>query len=228
MLLTLPLQLLTRIPYASSSADNACINSYSSVNMLLGNSLCDRVIQQDVGNAMKEVCMETSKRADDIYKAMSTRLQTLEKSIADVLSRLSTLKLSTGLSTCRAGYEYYREDKFCYKFHSECKSWSEARQICQQEGGDLISLKESNFNFFKDVARSKAGTCNHVWVGTTDISSEGKWNWLNGVNISSIFWQPQQPDNWDNKEHCGDLKSSEYLLNDENCNLTLHFLCQIA
>ncbi len=178
---------------------------------------------------MKEVCMETSKRADDIYKAMSTRLQTLEKSIADVLSRLSTLKLSTGLSTCRTGYEYYREDQFCYKFHSECKTWSESRKICQQEGGDLISLKDSNLNYFRSVVKLQSGPCNGAWVGATDTTSVGKWTWLNGERITYVFWYPEQPDSWGGKEHCGDMtKNYDYFMNDENCNSTLHFLCQIA
>ncbi|KAL3879773.1 hypothetical protein ACJMK2_032059 [Sinanodonta woodiana] len=235
MLLTLSLQ-LSRIPYASSSNGNACPDKpmevdqgspYSSVNLLMGNSLCDRVIQQDIPNAMKPVCMGATKLADEVYKGMIPRIKTLDKSIDDMLTRLATLKLNTGLPTCRVGYEYYAEDRFCYMLHSECKTWSEARQICRQEGGDLISLNDYNFKYFKDVARLKAGACNHVWVGTTDIAVEGKWNWLNGLNVSSSFWQPQQPDNWDNKEHCGDLKSPDYLLNDERCDIPLHFLCQI-
>lgn len=233
MLLTLLLQ-TSRIPYASSDPNNACPDDsmdetpYSNLNLVLGASLCDRVVHQDAVVALKRGCTAGTIRSEELYNAMLTKIQSLEKNLDDLLGKLATLKLNTDLPTCRVGYEYYREDRFCYMLHSECKTWSEARQICKQEGGDLISLKEGNFNFFKDVIRLKAGACSHVWVGTTDIALEGKWNWLNGVSVSSTFWQPQQPDNWDNNEHCGNIKAPDYLLNDEKCNMPLHFLCQIV
>ncbi len=207
-------QLLTRV-------------AYGSVNMFLGSSFCQRIIQQDVANAVKNVC--TAVNVIDPYEVTTAKLQTVEGKVDDALAKLGYLQstISKIARPCPTGFEYYEQESLCYKFHSECKTWSEARQICKDEGGDLISLTEGNLNNFRDVSRKRAGTCTHVWVGTTDISSAGKWNWLNGREITSVFWSPDQPDNWANKEHCGDLvKVSDYLLNDEDCSIKLHFLCQ--
>ncbi|KAK3590351.1 hypothetical protein CHS0354_029575 [Potamilus streckersoni] len=234
LVMILPLQLLTSIPSSAgnSSTDNSFGDqgsSYSSVNMLLGNSLCKSVFQQDVGNALKEFCLEPSKRANELYKAATTKLKSLEKSIDDVLGQLATVKLSTGNATCRTGYERYQADQFCYRLYNNCLTWSEARKVCKQDGGDLISLNHHNFLFFQRLTRSKGDACIGVWVGATDIDKEGKWNWLNGESVGSIFWHPRQPDNSGGKEHCGDLsKPFNYLMNDQTCSSRRDFLCQIA
>ncbi len=235
-------QLLTRVAYVSSQSTDFCAansvmvedkgSPYNSVNMYFWDSSCQLVIQQEIGNAMKNVCAERTKigeASNSQNNVITTKLQTLEWKINYVLEKAANLRSSIGTATCRTGYDYYQQDKFCYKFYSDCKTWSEARQVCRQDGGDLINLNGRNLNFFKDLARSKAGVCESVWVGTTDIYMEGQWNWLNGEGISSIFWQPDQPDNYGGLEHCGDLaKLFGYMLNDENCSNKLHFFCQIA
>ncbi len=235
-------QLLTRVAYVGSqSTENACTqnsmavedqgSAYSGVKMYFGDSFCQRIIQQDVTNAMKSACtgMTTPQGPSDEYKALTTKIDSLDKKADDALTRLTALILSTTNKTCRTGYDYYQQDQFCFKFYSDCKTWSEARQVCQQDGGELISLNDRNLEFFRNLARTKAGSCNNVWVGTTDASSEGQWNWQNGEKVSSAFWASGQPDNWASKENCGDLnKIFDYKLNDEDCSNKLHYLCRAA
>ncbi len=206
-------QLLTQNVYAVTDR---------SVSLFLGDSGCQRSVQEDITNAMKNACAE---KGDEQYTSMGTKLETLDKRISDLY--LAVTRPGTVAGDCPPGYVYYQQDQFCYKFHSECKSWPQARQVCLQEGGDLISLKESNFNFFLELARSKAGDCNNVWVGATDVTSEGQWFWLNGKRIGLVFWAQDQPDNWASKENCGDLsKFFGYKMNDEDCSSNLHFICQ--
>ncbi|KAL3879771.1 hypothetical protein ACJMK2_032057 [Sinanodonta woodiana] len=198
--------------------------AYGSVNMFLGSSFCQRIIQNDIEKAVKNVC--TGASSADPNAATAAKLRAVEKKIDDSLVKLGNLRTVIA-KPCTAGYENYELEGLCYKFYSECKTWTEAQQTCKDDGGNLISLTEGNFNFFRNVSQNKAGTCNHVWVGTTDINSVGNWNWLNGQAITAVFWSPGQPDNWDNKEHCGDLvKVSNYYLNDEDCSSKLHFICQ--
>ncbi len=206
---------------------NAVTNDYS-VDIFFGDSFCQKIIQQDVTNAVKNVCTATSQgtaTSNEQYKTMTTRIENLERKLDGALPKLANISSNP----CRFGYEYFKQETFCYRFHRECKTWSEARQVCQQEGGDLIMLKESNFNFFRDVARSKSNECSHVWVGTTDISSFGQWKWLNGESISPSLWATTQPDNQQSKEHCGDLqKFYDYKLNDEDCSNKMNSICQIV
>ncbi|KAK3590353.1 hypothetical protein CHS0354_029577 [Potamilus streckersoni] len=174
--------------------------------------------------------MNKSEAALNGFKnSTNTKIEILVRSVSRISDVIASIRRVVGHSKCRSGYEYYQQDKFCYKFHSECKSWSEARQVCREEGGDLISLKEANLDYFRSVARLESGPCSGVWVGSTDITLEGIWKWLNGETINRIFWYPEQPDNWQGEEHCGQMmKVFNYLMNDEYCNEALHFICQIV
>ncbi|KAL3892067.1 hypothetical protein ACJMK2_004307 [Sinanodonta woodiana] len=228
-------QFLTRVSYVNSNGVDCNENSvnieeqgskYHGVNLLVGNSCCQRIIQRDTENAMKKLCAGMSNETDvnERNKALNTKIDVVEKKVDKLVQTALNI-----IGKCPTGYDYYEQDNFCYKFNSECKTWSEAQQVCQQEGGDLISLKDGNFNFFRNLVISIDGVCSSVWVGSTDIAVEGQWKWLNGENVTSSMWQPGQPDNWDNKEHCGDLaKLADYRLNDEDCSKKVHFLCQIV
>ncbi|KAK3590350.1 hypothetical protein CHS0354_029574 [Potamilus streckersoni] len=197
-----------------------------SVSLFLGDSVCQRSIQENITNVTKKACAE---KADEQYTYMLTKLETLEKKVSDISLALS-IKQGSVIGQCLPGYTYYQQDKFCYKFHLECRSWLQAREICQEEGGDLISLREGNINFFSNLARLKSNKadCNSVWVGTTDSTREGQWFWLNGVEIGSVFWAPGQPDNC-NSKNCGNLAElNDFKMNDDDCNRKLHFICQKA
>lgn len=218
--------LLTQLKRVSNAVSD--VPNDRSVDMFFGDSFCQNIIQQDLTNAVKSVCTATSKgitTSDETYRTMATRIETLERKLDAALVQMTNM--TTIVKSCPTGYEYYQQENFCYNFNTECKNWTDARQICRNEGGDLISLTEGNFIFFRDVSQRKSGTCNHVWVGTTSISSPRRWNWLNGQAITAVFWAPGQPDYWLSNEHCGDLtKHANYFLNDDDCKNTRHFLCQ--
>ncbi|KAL3879775.1 hypothetical protein ACJMK2_032061 [Sinanodonta woodiana] len=212
-------QLLARDAYA---ADGEATDR--SVKMFLGDSVCQRSIQEDIKSEMDDTC---TVKGDNQYAILARKLDALNKNISDLSLKLST-KPEPVPGVCPRGYVYYQPERFCYQFHGDCKSWPQARQICLQEGADLISLKESNFNFFMDLARSTTSECSSVWVGTTDVASEGQWSWLNGVRVTASFWAPGQPDNWANKENCGDLAGFfDYKLNDEDCRTKLRYICSV-
>ncbi|KAK3577063.1 hypothetical protein CHS0354_037086 [Potamilus streckersoni] len=234
ILLTLFHVMLFSITYATvyiepDSTDNSmkhqCDGSACrSVYQFFGDSSCQPNIKKYIEDAINTLFVMQNKSVeswDESIKRVTEKLEAMEKKI-ETIGRI-------GSERCPNGYEYYQHGKFWYKFHNECNSWPKARQVCQQEGGDLISLNERNFDFFRNVSQSKAGDCRHVWVGTTDISSEGQWYWLTGERVSSVFWQSAQPDNAHNNENCGDLISFfEFRLNDHVCSNQEHFICQIV
>ncbi|KAL3879767.1 hypothetical protein ACJMK2_032053 [Sinanodonta woodiana] len=229
--------MLFSMTYASTKCENDCTDNrmkhqcdgsaYRNVYQFFGDSASQPNINKCIEDAINTLFAKQNKSVegwDESIKALTAKLETLERKI-DKIGRIGEICY---VSQWIHGYEYYEQDKFWYKFHNDCMSWSEARDACQEEGGDLISLNEDNFDFFRNVSRSYAGDCYHVWVGTADISAEGQWYWLNGERVSSVLWYPDQPDNALSNEHCGDLsRDFQFRLNDHVCSYKMHFICQI-
>ncbi|KAL3879777.1 hypothetical protein ACJMK2_032063 [Sinanodonta woodiana] len=230
-------QLLTQVSNVNSQ--NTCkqtsvkLDDYplacGNVNLFFDDAFSRPVVQLD--DPMKD-CPEANKSraaADEQYQALSSRIADLEKRIRDVGTSIASPSFRIKKPTCPDGYQYYYQDHFCYKFHSACKTWSEARQTCRQEGGDLLWLKETNFDFFRDVSRSHSGACSNVWVGATDVVSEGQWYWVNGDKVRCSFWQQDEPDNSQDNENCANLLTIfDYKLNDQPCQDKESFICQIV
>ena len=69
-----------------------------------------------------------------------------------------------------------------------------------------------------------------VWVGITDEGNEGNWTWIDGTlgNDSNIVWSVNQPDNYNEGEHCGELYPfyHDYKMNDGPCGGNIFGLCE--
>ncbi|RXN07832.1 CD209 antigen-like protein [Labeo rohita] len=58
---------------------------------------------------------------------------------------------------------------------SDAKTWSESRQYCKEQGGDLVIIKtEIKQNYLSSYISGNA----RVWIGLSDIYQEGKMEWV--------------------------------------------------
>uniref|UniRef100_I3KWC6 C-type lectin domain-containing protein n=1 Tax=Oreochromis niloticus TaxID=8128 RepID=I3KWC6_ORENI len=106
----------------------------------------------------------------------------------------------------------------CYYFsHHEInsrKNWTESRQYCINQGGDLLVInnleeqvgqKQSLF-FLNSLFLSSSGIWwqNGYWIGLTDVVTEGTWVWVNNVTeVDSMYWRSGQPDSsGEEKKNC--------------------------
>ena len=83
-------------------------------------------------------------------------------------------------------------DGHTYYYFSTPVTWFDAKSICENMGGHLVTItseEEDNFVFgFAD------GTL--AWLGATDIEGEGNWNWITGEEFSYSNWYADNPDNY--------------------------------
>ena len=120
--------------------------------------------------------------------------------------------------------------KAVYNGHTYCyyrtpATWFFAEAFCRSKGGYLVCVTSSAENeFVKDLI---AG--NRVWLGATDIDSEGTWKWVSGEPFSYSDWDSDEPNNL-----TGDDSGSEDFAhynhnkwNDTVGCLTLGFICEI-
>ena len=117
-------------------------------------------------------------------------------------------------------------NKNCYNFVDRSGSWAEGEAECNDQSwqgvqGHLASIHSKEENDF--VAR--LANFQRVWIGGTDIQSEGSWTWSDGSVMSYLHWSPDNPNNQHGNEHCMDILTS---WNDNNCNRALKFVCKFT
>jgi Lectin C-type domain len=106
-------------------------------------------------------------------------------------------------------------------------SWSEARTTCAGFGGDL-SILYSRAEHVALLADLEAlGFTIELWLGASDIDSEGDWVWIDGTPLPAPYsdWKSGEPNN-DNGEDCLEMQGSSGVWNDDDCDATQSYACE--
>ena len=101
-----------------------------------------------------------------------------------------------------------------YKLLTEGKPWFDARERCRELGGYLVCIETAEEleilreELLADWPRvdstTRLVTSRLVWVGASDLESEGDWRWLSGVVVPRGLWHGGQPlDNRGAEHHAG-------------------------
>ncbi|XP_061185479.1 C-type lectin domain family 4 member K-like [Saccostrea echinata] len=110
------------------------------------------------------------------------------------------------------------------------KTWINAQRDCLSNGSRLTEIETvEEYDFVKNIAREL--NAEYVFIGGTDAFEEGNmvwWSTLQSVDPGlHHLWSPNQPDNFNNNEHCMNLiKPEDYKLNDGSCQSKYPFICE--
>ena len=111
----------------------------------------------------------------------------------------------------------------CYKLLSISKTWQDAENHCQKEGGHLTSIhspEEQNL-----VVSLHSGS---FWAGGSDLDTEGNWKWTDNTSLSFTDWRKEEP-NGGETENCLELiRVENSFWNDRQCSDPLYFICKIS
>jgi hypothetical protein len=130
--------------------------------------------------------------------------------------------LKSAQAVCPSGYSEYGHS--CYKRFTSASSWLDARDICADEGGWLVSISDERENEFVESISDSEST---VWIGLGDRNVEGKLKWDHGEAITYTNWRSGQPDDFEKSEDCVELRGNDGTWNDATCTDTKDFVCEI-
>ena len=72
-----------------------------------------------------------------------------------------------------------------------------------------------------------AGVSLNVWLGATDLHSEGNWSWLDQTPMDYVRWGPGQPNNRGVGQHCMRKEGADLgKWDDSYCSLFFPYLCK--
>jgi len=83
-------------------------------------------------------------------------------------------------------------------------TWQDAKLLCQEKGGHLVTISDAAENNFVYQNTSAAS-----WIGLTDEAQEGVWQWITGEPVSYTNWLPGEPNNSGNYEDYAHIRHRE-------------------
>ncbi|XP_056250250.1 CD209 antigen-like [Seriola aureovittata] len=182
--------------------------------------------------------LEQNKTVSDRFER---QLETLRVEKATLESKSSDLLENCG--RCPPGWLLLNTS--CY-FHAKKPSnppmtWRSSRTDCISRGADLavIDTWEEQVNIFEHLvkqesrwSRSSWKSSVGIWIGLTDIQTEGTWVWVNNVILDGGYWMQGEPNNDQaDIEDCAALRNKENTMRTwfgVNCQVRKEWLCEMA
>jgi len=105
-------------------------------------------------------------------------------------------------------------------------TWTEAQNIAQSMGGNLVTVNSAAENqFLVDTF----GGSERLWIGFNDAQEEGVWEWVSGEPVTYTNWGAGQPDNYGgNQDYASINWSSPGLWDDESFSTTQRGIVEIV
>ncbi|XP_068086961.1 hemolymph lipopolysaccharide-binding protein-like [Anabrus simplex] len=136
----------------------------------------------------------------------------------------TTATITTKPRSCpHSGYRLF-EGLNCYKTYSESRSWSDAREQCKRDGGDLMVLESERerSEVFPTMYKSVIWI---PWMGVYKPEGEDRWVSVKGEPVLSSWWWPGNPYNSAGRK-CA-LAAETGLLANTDCAQRRPFICEI-
>ncbi|XP_077993991.1 macrophage mannose receptor 1-like [Glandiceps talaboti] len=121
------------------------------------------------------------------------------------------------------GYILY--DNACYYFskntNEEKKSWTQARQFCKQQSGELVSVHSvDEQRFIHQTIDANA------WMGLREYMASSTYSWSDSTPFNYINWAFEEPNDSNGEEQCVEVRAYDGSWNDMNCGDKLSFICK--
>ncbi len=101
-------------------------------------------------------------------------------------------------------------------------TWSNAKNICEEQGGHLATITSETENSF--VANLNN---DNLWIGFTDEASEGNFYWITGEEVTYTNWGNSQPDNSGSEDYVHINWNTIGKWNDHQSSQTYNYVLEI-
>ncbi|XP_003453177.2 CD209 antigen-like protein E isoform X1 [Oreochromis niloticus] len=140
---------------------------------------------------------------------LQRQIETLNAAKSNLQTNKTLLEETCG--RCPTGWLLLKTSCYYFSHHeiNSRKNWTESRQYCINQGGDLLVINNLEEQLlitdnFQKVSSSGIWWQNGYWIGLTDVVTEGTWVWVNNVTeVDSMYWRSGQPDSsGEEKKNC--------------------------
>uniref|UniRef100_A0A8D1PIW3 Fc epsilon receptor II n=3 Tax=Sus scrofa TaxID=9823 RepID=A0A8D1PIW3_PIG len=146
-----------------------------------------------------------------------TTMSTTVPTTADPLSLSSTP--GSVCNTCPEEWVHFQRK--CYYFGETAKKWIQAKYACSSLQGRLVSIHSQEEQDFLTKHAHIRGS----WIGLRDLDIEGEFIWMDEKPLDYSNWQPGEPNDAGQGEHCVMMQASGQW-NDAFCGSYLDWVCE--
>ena len=132
---------------------------------------------------------------------------------------------------CEAGWKGFRNSCFRIpKDHANVVSWSEAKTICEDEGGWLATVPDKQTKSYLYSIIRNNNNLNHLWIGLTDEGHPNyyeKWSNPDQTPVSYLNWERNKPSMKQRDPfNCVMIYRASFLYKNEDCSRHLNYMCE--
>jgi lectin-like protein len=109
----------------------------------------------------------------------------------------------------------------CYEFSAVAATWFVASAECPKWGGTLVTVDTQTVN---DVL--SAQLIADVWIGASDLGSEGTFSWEDGTPFSFENFKRGEPDNLFGIQDCALMRVGDGRWSDRDCRDVERYVCE--
>ncbi|KAL3837099.1 hypothetical protein ACJMK2_022480 [Sinanodonta woodiana] len=115
----------------------------------------------------------------------------------------------------------------CYHLFDTYVTWKNAFQLCQLDGGNLVTIESfKEQKFIEDLIVKRKWHGNTLWIGSEKLHPEEQRAWTNGNKMSYSNWSPDSPDSPLIDENCLEINTDDGTWNDEKCTEQNGYICE--
>ncbi|XP_062134646.1 C-type lectin 37Db-like [Drosophila sulfurigaster albostrigata] len=197
---------------------------FSTIKPILDRS---KSLQREVDNLKHEAenLSEFKKSMEHLEAKTNTILQNMASQNEKVEEKLQNLQKLIEVKNAEVGLPYQKiGSKYYYIEKNEKVNWFQAANRCTAIGGHLISFKNQHEI---DAIKKILPPSTDYWIDINDLANEGEYvSVATGSRASYLIWRSGQPDNYNKIEHCGEINSNIYQMNDFSCSKEQLFICE--
>ncbi|XP_006869057.1 PREDICTED: CD209 antigen-like protein 2-like [Chrysochloris asiatica] len=152
---------------------------------------------------------------------MQVQSTSSQKQLEDIQQKLTWMNASLASLCHPCSWNWELFQKKCYFISSRKTTWQASVSACQDQGGQLViinSVEEQKFLTTWNARRDK-----RIWIGLSDLHSEGTWHWVDNTVLKLSFWVEGEPNNL-GEEDCVELYNPGW--NDNQCTAENLWVCE--
>ncbi|KAM8916518.1 hepatic lectin-like [Spinachia spinachia] len=178
------------------------------------------------------------KQTQALSDGAQTQIETLQMEKETLKANSSDILQSCG--RCQSGWLLFNTSCYFHSVSQPFKSWHDSREDCLRRGADLavINNLQEQVNLYEYLPKRDliigSWWREGVWVGLTDVQTEGNWTWVNNVPLQDGgYWIQGEPNNAQGMGPAGEdclallnMKNSKATWFDSDCRAHKEWLCE--